>query len=154
MLLGGARRSEHLLEIEAEMEQRTIPEGFAPHFKKSRVTDPWEPLFSRRCDQVFHLGLWLRDAHCNSRGFVHGGVIAALADNAMGISCVLTNQAARSAVTVSLSVDYVATAKIGQWLLIEPRVVKTGSTLGFVDALISADREIIARATATFRMLA
>jgi uncharacterized protein (TIGR00369 family) len=136
------------------MDQRATPEGFAPHFKKSPVTDPWEPLFSRLCDQIVHLGLWLRDAHCNSRGFVHGGVIAALADNAMGISCVLTNQAATSAVTVSLSVDYVATAKIGQWLLIEPRVVKTGNTLGFVDALISADREIIARATATFRLLA
>ena len=42
---------------------------------------------------------------------------------------------------------------MGQWLLIDPRVVKTGSTLGFVDALIAADGETIARATATFRML-
>jgi acyl-coenzyme A thioesterase PaaI-like protein len=66
---------------------------------------------------------------------------------------VLTNQAATSAVTVSLSIDYVATAKIGQWLQIEPRLVKAGSTLGFVDALISCDRAIIARASATFRML-
>jgi len=24
-----------------------VPEGFAPHFRKSKVTDPWEPLFSR-----------------------------------------------------------------------------------------------------------
>jgi acyl-coenzyme A thioesterase PaaI-like protein len=30
----------------------------------------------------------LRAVHCNSRGFVHGGVIAALADNAMGLSFV------------------------------------------------------------------
>jgi uncharacterized protein (TIGR00369 family) len=95
----------------------------------------------------------VREAHCNSRGFVHGGVIAALADNAMGISCVLSNQEARSALTVSLNVDYAATATIGQWLLIDPRVLRTGSTLGFVDALVSADGEIIARATAVFRML-
>jgi uncharacterized protein (TIGR00369 family) len=135
------------------MERQAIPEGFSPHFKKSPVTDPWEPLFSRRCDQIVQLGLWLRNTHCNSRGFVHGGVIAALADIAMGISCVLTNRAATSAVTVSLSIDYVATAKVGQWLQIEPRLVKAGSTLGFVDALISADRTIIARASATFRML-
>jgi acyl-coenzyme A thioesterase PaaI-like protein len=32
-------------------------------------------------------------------------------------------------------------------------VIKAGSTLGFVDALITADGEVIARATATFRML-
>jgi acyl-coenzyme A thioesterase PaaI-like protein len=66
--------------------------------------------------------------------------------------CVASHHTA-SALTVSLSVDYLATAKIGQWLLIEPRVVKTDTTLGFVDALITADGEIIARATATFRML-
>jgi uncharacterized protein (TIGR00369 family) len=136
------------------MERQATPQGFSPHFKKSPVTDPWEPLFSRRCDQIVQLGVWLRNAHCNSRGFVHGGVIGALADNAMGISCVLTNGAAMSAVTVSLSIDYVATAKIGQWLQIEPRVVKSGSTLGFVDAMIRADKAIIARASATFRMLA
>jgi uncharacterized protein (TIGR00369 family) len=96
----------------------------------------------------------VREVHCNSRGFLHGGVVAALADNAMGLSCVLSNQAARSALTVSLNLDYVATARIGQWLQIDPRVVKTGTTLGFVDALVSADGEIMVRAAATFRMLA
>ena len=136
-----------------KMESQPIPEGFAPHFKRSPVTDPWEPLFSRRGEKSVQLGVWLREAHCNSRGLLHGGVIAALADNAMGLSCVASQQAARSALTVSLNVDYLATAKIGQWLLIDPRVVKTGSTLGFVDALITADGEAIARATATFRML-
>ena len=136
-----------------KMESQAVPEGFAPHFKRSPVTDPWEPLFSRRGEKSVQLGVWLREAHCNSRGLLHGGVIAALADNAMGLSCVASQQAARSALTVSLNVDYLATAKIGQWLLIDPRVVKTGSTLGFVDALIAADGETIARATATFRML-
>jgi uncharacterized protein (TIGR00369 family) len=136
-----------------KMESQAVPEGFAPHFKRSPVTDPWEPLFSRRGEKSVQLGVWLREAHCNSRGLLHGGVIAALADNAMGLSCVANQQAARSALTVSLNVDYLATAKIGQWLLIDPRVVKTGSTLGFVDALIAADGETIARATATFRML-
>ena len=136
-----------------KMESQAVPEGFAPHFKRSPVTDPWEPLFSRRGEKSVQLGVWLREAHCNSRGLLHGGVIAALADNAMGLSCVASQQAARSALTVSLNVDYLATAKMGQWLLIDPRVVKTGSTLGFVDALIAADGETIARATATFRML-
>ena len=135
------------------MEPRAAPEGFVPHFKRSPATDPWEPLFSRRRDKIVQLGVWLREAHCNSRGFLHGGVIAALADNAMGHSCVATHQAARSALTVSLSVDYVASAKIQQWLLIDPRVVRTGGTLGFVDALVTADGEIIARANATFRLL-
>ena len=56
--------------------------------------------------------------------------------------------------TISLSVDYVATANIGQWFQIDPRVVKTGSALGFAGALITADGEVIARTSAIFRVLA
>mgnify|MGYP003693577849 CR=1 FL=1 len=104
-----------------KMESQAVPEGFAPHFKRSPVTDPWEPLFSRRGEKSVQLGVWLREAHCNPGASSHGGVIAALADSAMGLSCVASQQAARSALTVSLNVDYLATAKIGQWLLIDPR---------------------------------
>ena len=66
------------------------PEGFAPHFRSSPLTDPWEPILSRiDPGEAVRLGLELRPAHCNGRGFVHGGLIAALADNAMGLSCAL-----------------------------------------------------------------
>jgi uncharacterized protein (TIGR00369 family) len=141
-----------LVEAEGYMSSQAAPEGFMPHFKTSPVTAPWEPLFSRRGERSVEIGLWLREAHCNSRGFLHGGVIAALADNAMGLSCVACHPDAKGALTVSLNVDYAASAKLGQWLRIEPRVIKAGSTLGFADALITADGETIARASATFRM--
>ena len=128
------------------------PEGFARHFRKSPVTSPWEPLFSRKVDGVVQIGLWLRDAHCNSRGLLHGGVIAALADNAMGLSCVAAMPSPQGLVTVSLTVDYVGAAKIGQWLQVEPRVLRTGKSMGFADALITADGMTVARASATFRV--
>jgi len=129
------------------------PPGFEPHFRKSPVTDPWEPLFSRRLEGAVQIGLALREAHCNSRGLLHGGVIASLADNAMGLSCATVIGSARGLVTVSLGVDYVGNAKIGQWLQIEPRVIKTGRTMGFADALVTADGAVIARANASFRVL-
>ena len=129
------------------------PVGFSPHFRKSPVTGPWEPLFSRRVDATVQIGLHLREAHCNSRGLLHGGVIAALADNAMGLSCAAGGQNVQGLVTVSLTVDYVGAAKIGQWLQIEPRVLRTGKSLSFADALIKADGAVIARASATFRVL-
>ena len=130
------------------------PEGFAPHFRKSPVTDAWEPLFSRRVDGSVQIGLRLAAKHCNSRGFLHGGVIAALADNAMGLSCAGELAAAGGLVTVSLSLDYVGAARLGQWLQIEPRVIKTGKSMAFADALVTADGSTIARASATFRVLA
>jgi uncharacterized protein (TIGR00369 family) len=130
------------------------PEGFSPHFRQSPVTEPWEPLFSRRIAGTVQIGTYLRAPHCNSRGLLHGGVIAALADNAMGLSCGVSLPSLQGLVTVSLTVDYMGAAKIGQWLQIEPRVLKTGKSMGFADALVTADGGPIARASATFRILA
>jgi acyl-coenzyme A thioesterase PaaI-like protein len=131
------------------------PEGFAPHTRKSPVTDPWEPLYARRVGDTVQIGVWLREAHCNSRGFAHGAVIAALADNAMGLSYGAAAKVAgvelQSIVTMSLSIDYAATARVGQWLQVEPRIIKAGRSVGFVDALITADGAIAARGSATFR---
>ncbi|MET0384674.1 MAG: PaaI family thioesterase [Polyangiales bacterium] len=130
----------------------TVPAGFARHARHSAVTDPWEPIWARRTDSAIQLALRVGPNHCNSRGFLHGGVIAALADNAMGLSLGLALTGS-SAVTVNLSVDYVGGARLGQWLQIEPRVLRSGGKLGFVDAVITADDALVARCNATFRIV-
>lgn len=132
-----------------------IPAGFSPHFRKSPVTDAWEPLYSRRTDNAVHMGLRLAKAHTNSRGLIHGGLIAALSDNAMGYSCAhaMGWDTGKSLVTVSLAVDFIGSAGIGQWLSIEPEVIRTGSTICFAQSLIKADDAVIARASATFRVV-
>ncbi len=101
------------------MTDTSVPEGFAPHFRKSGLTDPWEPLHSKRADGAVIIGWRAAAVHANSRGFVHGGLITALADNAMGLSCgetlrARTCQPEFSLVTIILSVDFIASAKIGQ----------------------------------------
>jgi uncharacterized protein (TIGR00369 family) len=116
--------------------QRLVPEGFERHTRRSGLTDPWEPIYARRSTRGVSLAIRAGTAHANSRGFVHGGLISALADNAMGLSC--GEQAANTAglVTVSLSVDFVGFAKVGQWLEIRPEVIKIGKSLCFATALV------------------
>ena len=58
-----------------------------------------------------------------------------------------------SYVTISLTVDFVGTANVGQWLSIESDVIKTGSTICFAQSLIKADGVTIARASGTFRVV-
>jgi uncharacterized protein (TIGR00369 family) len=130
-----------------------VPEGFEPHFRKSPLTEPWEPLYSRRTEKAVIMGLRLAKPHTNSRGLIHGGLIAALTDNAMGYSCALVMGWHNSLVTISLAVDFIGTAKIGQWLSIEPEVIRTGSTICFAQSLIRADDVVIARANGTFRVV-
>lgn len=130
-----------------------IPAGFEPHFRKSPFTDPWEPLYSKSTEKAVVMGLRLAKAHTNARGLIHGGLIASLADNAMGYSCAQATGWTTSFVTVSLAVDYVSSAQIGQWLVVECEVIKTGSTLCFAQSLIKADEAVIARANGTFRVV-
>jgi uncharacterized protein (TIGR00369 family) len=130
-----------------------VPAGFEPHFRKSPFTDPWEPLYSKRIERAVHLGLRLAKPHTNARGLIHGGLIASLADNAMGYSCAQATGWSTSFVTISLAVDFVGSADIGQWLAVECEVIKTGSTICFAQALIKADDVVIARANGTFRVV-
>jgi uncharacterized protein (TIGR00369 family) len=95
----------------------------------------------------------LAKPHTNGRGLIHGGLIAALADNAMGYSCALVMGWTMSLVTISLAVDFVGSANVGQWLAVESDVVKTGKTICFAQSLIKADDVVIARANATFRVV-
>jgi uncharacterized protein (TIGR00369 family) len=130
-----------------------IPEGFEPHFRKSPFTEPWEPLYSKKTENAIIIGLRLAKPHTNSRGLIHGGLIASLADNAMGYSCALVMGWTTSLVTISLAVDYVGSAEIGQWLAVESEVIKTGNTICFAQSLIKADDTVIARANGTFRVV-
>jgi len=130
-----------------------IPEDFEPHFRKSPLTDPWEPLYSKRTDKAVIIGLRLAEPHTNARGLIHGGLIAALADNAMGLSCSQQLGGTASLVTIGLAVDFIGSATTGQWLTIESEVMRTGSTICFAQGLVKADDAIIARANATFRVV-
>jgi uncharacterized protein (TIGR00369 family) len=130
-----------------------IPECFERHTRKSPLTEPWEPLYVRKTDRAVIIGLRLARPHTNGRGLIHGGLIAALSDNAMGYSCAHVMGGAYSLVTIGLAVDFVGTAEVGQWLEIESDVVKTGRTICFAQSLIKADGAVIARANATFRVV-
>ena len=136
-----------------EMDILDPPVGFAPHDRKSPLTDPWEPLYSRKAEGAVVIGLEAGPAHTNSRGFVHGGLISALADNAMGLSCGRALEGGPSLVTVTLAVDFLGAAAIGQWIEVTPRVARAGSTLCFAEATVTADGEPCARAHATFRVV-
>ena len=140
------------------MSAHLVPDGFEPHFRSSRLTDPWEPIYSQKLDDRLQIGLVLAEPHCNSRGLVHGGLIATLADNAMGLSCVFAlansgRDAGKGLVTISLVTDYLGSAKLGQWLEIDPEPIKVGGSICFARAIVRADGKAVAMANATFKIL-
>lgn len=130
-----------------------IPEGFALHPRRSPATVAWEPIYFRVVDGSYQLAIRFGEAHSNTRGGLHGGVIATLSDNAMGLTLAITPAGTpKGFVTTSLAVDYISAAKPGQWVVVAPRLIKRGRSSGVVDALIYADDVVIARANGSFRI--
>jgi uncharacterized protein (TIGR00369 family) len=136
-------------------EAETIPpkDGFSLRGNPSPLTDPWEPIYARKETDRIDIGLWLREEHCNGRGFAHGGLISALADSCMGHSCFHAMGGKQNLVTVNLSVDFLGVTHPGVWLEIQSDVVKTGRSLCFVQCKVTADDVICARASATFKIV-
>ena len=130
-----------------------VPAGFARHERQSPLTAPWEPLYRRTPGATVVLGRRAADAHTNSRGFVHGGLISALADNAMGLTCARRIGLESGLVTVNLAVDFLGLAHKGEWLEFDTVFVKPGSTLCFAQAFVTADGQPCAKANAVFRVV-
>ena len=107
-------------------------------------------------DGAVILGLRLAEPHTNSRGFAHGGFITALADNAMGLSCAAKRSAKTRLITASLSIDFISSAKIGQWIAFETDVLKAGSNLCFAQCSSGVQADDVvrsARASGTFSVV-
>jgi len=130
----------------------TPPDGFKPHFRKSPLTEPWEPLYSKRTETGIIIGLRADTQHCNSRGFVHGGLISALADNAMGLSCASRHESVGSLVTISLHMDFVSAGQKGDWLEFETVFVKTGKTIDTAQGRVTANGKVCALCSASFKV--
>lgn len=125
--------------------------GFAPHDRINQVTRPWEPLFSRVDDSgVSILAMWVGPSHCNNQAILHGGVLAALADTAMGMACGRHFPAAAFARTIGLQVDYLGAVPLGAWLEFRPCVLKSGRSIAFANAQIFSVDQLVAMVSATF----
>jgi uncharacterized protein (TIGR00369 family) len=92
--------------------------------------------------------------HLSLSGTLHGGMIATLADTATGLAYRTGLDEAARALTSSLSVTFLRSGGIGV-VTARGRVVKRGSRFGYAEAdVVDADGALLARATATFTVLA
>ena len=92
----------------------SIPSGFRELTEASGFAAANGPWFEKIEDGRAIRGFLPGPQHANALGIVHGGMLAAFLDSAMGVSVWQTLQ--RRAVTLTLSLDYLGPARIGDWL--------------------------------------
>ncbi len=127
-----------------------IPPEFQPLFRRSPVLDLIGPLYSRGEGAGLVIGLLAEAKHCNARGTVHGGILATLADVALGYTMAFSSTPPANLVTANLTLDFAGTAKIADWLEARVDVQKKGSRLSFANCYIIVNEQRIVRASAVF----
>ena len=134
-----------------------LPEGFVrvQRPRPNPFNEMVGPFYERRRGTEVSLGLRIEHRHCNSRDICHGGLLATLADLALGYAALEAGKTAggqSSFVTVSLSLDLAGSAKAGDWVESEVEVHKTGARLAFANGYLVANGVRIVRASAIFAL--
>ena len=87
----------------------------------------------------------------NHSGFVHGGIISALADSAMGRSLRTLKPGVSRAMSFALKLSFISAAKIGEELRAAGKVVHAGRRTVVTECRIEGkDGRLIATASGTF----
>jgi uncharacterized protein (TIGR00369 family) len=98
----------------------SIPPNFRELTEASGFAAANGPWFEKIEDGRAIRGFLPGPQHANALGIVHGGMLAAFLDSAMGTAVFHNLQ--RRAVTLRLTIDYLGPARVGDWLQAEGEV--------------------------------
>ena len=91
------------------------------------------------------VSLVMRPEFENFHGIVFGGIIMSIADQAFGAAA---NSMSYPSVASNLNVYFISSAKVGDTLTAEGKVIKSGRKAGFTEVtIVNQDNKLIARAT-------
>jgi acyl-coenzyme A thioesterase 13 len=127
-----------------------IPDEFRRIERLSPFNALVGPLYERREGDAVSIGLAVEDKHTNSRGICHGGVLATLADLALGYAMLARSGDKGSFVTAHLAVDYAGAARSGDWIESRVEIQHVGSRLAFANCYLVVGERPIVRASAIF----
>lgn len=98
--------------------------------------------------------LEVSEAHLNRHNALHGGIIAILLDNSMGVTASLTvsPDGRNPFLTISMTTQFIGPAYAGQRITAAGRVTGGGQSTLFVAAeLVGDDGQLVATATGVFK---
>ena len=129
-----------------------VPDGFALSRSRGKFSNHNGPVYEANADGDVRSGLFVLDRHCNSMGFLHGGMASAFADRSLAMAVWAETQ--KMSVTLKLTLHFLETVRLHNWLEAHPTIQSHDHDLVQVSAdfLINGER-LAARADATFRTL-
>ena len=131
-----------------------VPPGFERIKRGGPFVAGLGELYYRRNGADIVIALRVTQRHTNMRGIAHGGLLASLADTALGIGLTLWCEGKQSFVTVSLTTDFLAAARPGDWVEAHVQVERIGGRVAFAGCHLEAGGKRLLRATGVFAVMA
>lgn len=128
------------------------PDGFVRSARGPYTTHNGPMFHRQREDGVYEHAFYVLARHCNSMGIVHGGMLATFLDGLLARAVYETTKT--QSVTLHLSIDFLAAARRGQWVLGEGLVTRVARDITFAEARIHADGRDVLRGAGVFRRTA
>jgi acyl-coenzyme A thioesterase 13 len=134
-------------------EATSPPDGFVPYGQTGPFIERIGPLYERKDGGGLVFGLRVVAHHCNRRGFAHGGLLATLADIALGKTCELQIHPDTSLLTTSIAYDFIGSAQRGEWIEVRSDFQRIGRAVCFANCYIRAEDRVIGRANGIFKVV-
>jgi uncharacterized protein (TIGR00369 family) len=135
----------------------TFLEAFRAALAAGRQPVPLAELLNFRLTEIEEdravVELEADDRHGNIIGTLHGGVVATIADSAMGLAHASTLAAGELSTTVEFKINFLRSFRSGRLRAVS-RVVKRGRTLSMMECdVLDEAGQLIARASGTWMTL-
>lgn len=129
------------------------PAGFLAYSEMSPFLDRLAPLFERRTEDGWVIATVVQPHHCNRRGLTHGGLYSALADITLGKNLSRSRDPVVPLLTSSLTIDFIAAAKVGDLLLARCDFFRVGRRIANANGCLLVDDRVMARVSAVFAVM-
>lgn len=135
------------------MSENQVPSGF--ELIRECAESPFDQVigeyYMKTTDAESIIGFRVRPHHLNIAGSLHGGALATLFDwQAAAVKPYLG--ITKHTPTISLSVDYLAPAHLGEWLEMHVKAQQRTGRMIFTRAEVFADGRLVGRSNAIYRI--
>ena len=127
------------------------PPGFELQSGRGAFTAHNGPYFHRPAAEGVEQAFYALDRHCNGLGLIHGGMITTFLDGLLAGA--VGHGLGVRAVTVHLSVDFLAMGRAGEWVVGQSRLTRAARDIAFAEGEARVGETVLARATGVFKLM-
>lgn len=133
-------------------EEQGVPDGFEA-FASSPFFASVGPAWIRRRDVPPTFGIRIETRHCNSGGTAHGGLLAALADLALGQGIRAVAGSGGRLVTAGLNVDFARPIAVGEWVEAQADIQQRTRQVVFANCYLVSNGQRAVRASGIYTIV-